>query len=433
MKNSISTEPYKGVRDFYPEDMFVQNYIFGVMKKTSESFGYTEYNASILEPTELYKAKTGEEIINEQTYTFIDRGKREVTLRPEMTPTLARMVARKKRELTFPLRWFSIPNMFRYERPQKGRLREHWQLNADVFGIKLIDADVEVISLAHSIMKNFGAKESDFEIRVNSRKILNSVLKDFLGLQNEETTTLMKLVDRKEKVGKGEFEAELSILVGEKSDLFVKILSSKDILGFTSFLPKEFANNEGVRDMQALINKLNDIGIKNVVFSPDLVRGFDYYTGIVFELYDKSPENNRSLFGGGRYDDLLDIFGEEKIPAVGFGMGDVTIKNFLEIHKLMPSYKSRVDLYICTLSEEFIPHASKIATKLRDGGLNVEIDLTSKKVSDQLSLANKKRIPFIVCIGENEVKTEKYKIKNMETGEEKEIKLNEIKDFIKNV
>ncbi len=171
----LSTEPYKGVRDFYPADMAVQSYIFDIWKKTAESFGYEEYGASVLEPANFYKAKSGEEIVNEQTYTFIDRGEREVTLRPEMTPTLARMVAAKKRELVFPLRWYSIPNLFRYEQPQRGRVREHWQLNVDLFGVNGIEADVEVISLAYKIMKNFGAKDEDFEIRVNSRNLLRKI------------------------------------------------------------------------------------------------------------------------------------------------------------------------------------------------------------------------------------------------------------------
>ena len=169
-KKKLSLEPYKGTRDFYPEDQFVQNYIFGVWRKVAESYGYLEYGASILEETDLYRAKTGEEIVNEQTYSFTDRGGRDVTIRPEMTPTVARMVAQKRKELSFPLRWYSIPNLFRYERPQRGRLREHWQLNCDMFGVDSIDADVEIISLAYDIMKAFGAKDENFEIRINDRK-----------------------------------------------------------------------------------------------------------------------------------------------------------------------------------------------------------------------------------------------------------------------
>jgi len=429
--NKINREPYKGVRDFYPEDMFIQNFIFSIMKKTVENFGYNEYNASILEPTSLYKAKSGDELVNEQTYTFTDRGGREVTLRPEMTPTVARMVAKRKRDLVFPLRWYSIPNMFRYERPQKGRLREHWQLNADLFGIKNINADVEIISLAYSLMKNFGAKDKNFEIKVNNRKILNYILKDFLKLETSEWNQIMKLVDRREKIKKEEFEAELSIILGEKSEIFVKILKSKNILEFTSLLPKEIADNEGIKEIQSLINQLNGIGIKNVSFSPDLVRGFDYYTGTVFEIYDKNPENNRAMFGGGRYDDLLDIFGEEKIPAVGFGMGDVTIRDFLETYKLIPEYKTNINLYICTLSDEYISEANSIANKMRILGLNVEVNLTDKKISDQMKIANKRGASFVLCIGENEIKTKKYKIKNMKTGKEKEIGLDDMENFLK--
>src|SRR4029077_17662672 len=182
-KEKLSTESYKGVRDFYPEDMFVQNHIFNTWKKVVESFGYVEYTASILEPAELYRAKSGDEIVNEQTYTFTDRGDREVTLRPEMTPTLARMIAAKQRDIPFPARWYSIPNVFRYERPQRGRLREHWQLNADLVGAEGVEADAEIIALAHAVMRAMGAEERDFEIRVSDRRILESIFEEFnIGL-----------------------------------------------------------------------------------------------------------------------------------------------------------------------------------------------------------------------------------------------------------
>ena len=169
MNKKLSLEPYKGTRDFYPRDQFIQNYIFGVWRRVAQKYGYVEYGASILEETDLYRDKTGEEIVNEQTYSFTDRGGRDVTIRPEMTPTVARMVAQKRKELTFPLRWFSIPNLFRYERPQRGRLREHWQLNCDIFGVDSIEADVEIISLAYDMMKAFGANDENFKIKINSK------------------------------------------------------------------------------------------------------------------------------------------------------------------------------------------------------------------------------------------------------------------------
>ncbi|MDD4988838.1 MAG: ATP phosphoribosyltransferase regulatory subunit [Candidatus Pacebacteria bacterium] len=300
----LSTEPYKGVRDFYPEDMAVQNYIFSIWKKVAQEFKYQEYSASILEPAELYKAKgeMSEEIVNEQMYTFTDKGDREVALRPEMTPTLARMVAAKRRSWKFPLRWFSIPNCFRYEKPQRGRKREHWQLNCDLMGIAEIEAEVEIISLAHKIMKEFGAKDEDFEIQINSRKLLESAYgKEMFGL-----------LDKKEKMEKAEFESEWQKL-SDKPYVETKLEDSPELI--------------------KIIKALADMGIK-AKFTPSITRGFDYYTGMVFEVFDTNPENRRALFGGGRYDNLLEMFGVEPVPTVGFGMGDVTMRDFLETHRL---------------------------------------------------------------------------------------------------
>lgn len=247
----LDTSPYKGVRDLYPEDMKVQNYIFDTWRKISEKFGYVEYGASILEPTELYTEKSGVEIINEQTFTFTDRGDRSVTLRPEMTPTLARMVASRRKNLKFPLRWYSIPNLFRYERPQRGRRREHWQLNCDLLGVDGLEGDKEIISLACAVLKGFGAKDPDFEVRINN----------------------------------------------------------------------------------ADIEKFKDIG-PNFVYDHSLERGQTYYTGTVFEIFDTDKSNSRAIAGGGRYDNLLELFDVSPVPAVGFGMGDIALRDFLETHEL---------------------------------------------------------------------------------------------------
>jgi len=405
--SKLSTDPYKGVRDFYPEDQSIQNHIFNVWRKTCESFGYVEYNASILEPTELYKAKSGEEIVNEQTYSFIDRGERDVTLRPEMTPTVARMVAARKRELSFPLRWYSIPNVFRYERPQRGRLREHWQLNCDMFGLEGIEAEVEMIKLAYAIMKNFGAKESDFEVRVNSRNIINKALAE-LGLSEEQAHKFQKLLDKKNKIDN--FEEETEKIAGRKIEW--------------SLEPDE--------SLKELMVKLHDSGISNVVFDDTLVRGFDYYTGTVFEVYDTSPENNRALFGGGRYDELLSLFGNEKVTAIGFGMGDVTARDFLETRGLIPKYESSAKLYIAPFSKEYIKKSDEVANYLREKGLNISVDYTGKKVGDQIKKADKDKIPFVIVIGEDEAKKDTFKVKNLFTGEEKISSLSELSEIILN-
>ncbi len=421
----ISTENYKGVRDFYPEDMFVQNYIFGLWKSVAESFGYSQYDASILEPAELYRAKSGEEIVSEQTYTFTDRGEREVTLRPEMTPTVARMVAGKEHDLVFPLRWYSIPNLFRYEKPQRGRLREHWQLNVDIFGVDSLDAEVEVISLANKIMKKFGATEKDFIIKINSRKILNDLFVYF-ALKEEQKQKVSKIIDKKEKISDDVFRLSLEEIIGDKTAELVLLLSSPERL-----LDTLGSQNKNTRELVSLIEKLEQNGISNVVFDPTLMRGFDYYTGIVFEIYDTNPDNRRALFGGGRYDDLLDIFGKRKIPAFGFGYGDVTMRDFLETHNLMPKYKSPAEVFICTLKSEYIKNATELADKLRSANVNVAVNLSDKKVGDQIKSADKQKIPFTLVIGEDEIKTGLYPLKNLSTGEEKKVKMEEIAEMIK--
>lgn len=417
--NKLNTEPYKGVRDFYPEDMAIQNYIFTIFKKVTESYGYYEYNASVLEPADLYKAKSGEEIVNDQTYTFIDRGEREVTLRPEMTPTIARMVSAKKQELSFPLRWYSIPNLFRYEKPQKGRLREHWQLNVDLFGVADISAEIEIISLAYSIMKEIGLKDTDFQIRLNSRKIMNYILSDLMSFDENTTHKISKLIDKKDKLSDIEFDKAIKELLTDKNAEFLTLLNSKNFEEFVFKLPQSEEVIEKVNEIKEVIAGLEKLGIKNVIFDQTLMRGFDYYTGIVFEIYDNNPENKRSVFGGGRYDDLLSIFGNEKIPAFGFGAGDVIIRDIMETYNLLPIYKSKTNLYICTLTKEYQEYGNELAQKLRENGINVAINLTDKKIGEQIKSADKQKIPYIICLGENEIKTGEFKLKNLQTGEEK--------------
>lgn len=429
--NKINTEPYKGVRDFYPSDMFIQNYIFDVMKKTSESFGYSEYGASVLEYADLYKAKSGDEIVNNQTYTFIDRGEREVSLRPEMTPTVARMVAAKFKELSFPLRWYSIPNLFRYENPQRGRTREHWQLNVDLFGVKNINADVEIISIASAIMRNFGLKDSDFEIRVNNRKIVNYILNSLFNLSENDAYKVAKLIDKKEKLKQGEFEEAIQEIIPERSSEFIGLINSKNFEEFISKLPKDNNVKEGITELKELIEKLEKLGINNIVFRQDLMRGFDYYTGIVFEVFDKNPKNNRSVFGGGRYDDLLSLFGKDTVPTVGFGMGDVIIKDILETYNLLPKIEAKTKLYLCVMNEENTGYAQDLAQKMRGNNIYTVVDYSNKKIGDQIKYADKNKIPFVIVIGEEEVKTGKLKIKELETGKETEVLEEEIPNIIK--
>jgi histidyl-tRNA synthetase len=426
----ISKESYKGVRDFYPDSMYIQNYIFDTMSRVAESFGYSEYGASVLEQSELYEAKSGEEIVNEQTYTFTDRGDRSVTLRPEMTPTIARMIAAKKRDLVFPLRWYSIPNLFRYERPQKGRLREHWQLNVDLFGTNNIESDVEVIEIAHAVMINFGAKEEQFKISINSREFMEHVF-DFYSLSEEERHSLSKLIDRKNKIEDKDFKRDLHEILSEKENLaetFYKFIGKNNF----GALPKNCLDSDQKRKLDEIVKMLEERGLGNVLLDVTVMRGFDYYTGVVFEIFDTGEENKRSLFGGGRYDDLLNIFGMDSLPAVGFGMGDVTIRDFLNTYKLLPDPTSSTDLYICVLDEKGFNLAHEMAKKLREQEINVAIDYTNKKAGDQIKVASKIFIPFTLCLGENEINGSPIQLKNLKTGKETECRnINDVALHIK--
>lgn len=423
-KNKLDTESYKGVRDFYPEDMAIQKHIFSIWRKVVESFGYNEYGASVLEPAELYKEKSGEEIVNEQTYTFTDRGEREVTLRPEMTPTVARMVSGKVHNLVFPLRWYSIPNLFRYEKPQRGRLREHWQLNVDLFGVEGSEADTEIINIAYKIMREFGASDDDFVIKINSRKLIDNLF-DYFEFSIEQRQKLSKIMDKRSKISDDIFETSVEELIGKKKNDFIPIIISGE-----KIMEKLGNKNENVSEVIELIEKLQSIGVKNIVFDPMLMRGFDYYTGIVFEVYDTNPNNNRALFGGGRYDNLSELFGVKSIPAFGFGMGDVTARDFLETRNLLPKYNPSAKIYMCVLDKKYLDQARILADKLRQQNINTLIDLSGKKVGEQTKLAHRQMIPYTLYVGENEIKTGLYSIKEMSSGKEMKLKIEEIPNFV---
>jgi histidyl-tRNA synthetase len=416
---ALSTQPYKGARDFYPEDKRVQKYMFGVMRDVCERFGYEEYDAPILEPTELFASKTSDEIVNEQTYTFTDRGDRSVTIRTEMTPSVSRMVAGKRQELAYPARWYSIPNIWRYERPQRGRLREFWQLNVDLFGVSAVEADYEIIQVADSIMQAYGAKRDMYTVKLNSRKLINALLRDVLGEDDTQTQSLIRLIDRMNKLDHAEFIAQADGIFSPsqreagKSDklfAFLKISSLDE-------LPEYLAGHESVAELKKLLSMLKKAKIDNAVFDPTLMRGFDYYTDIVFEVFDNNPDNNRSMFGGGRYDGLIGLFGVEPVPTVGFGMGDVTLQNFLETHQLLPKLRPETDAYIVLVGDVY-EKAQKMISDLREMDINAAVDMSGRKPDKQLKAAVKKGIHYAIFIGERELEDEQLVIKNLHTGEE---------------
>lgn len=411
MTEPLSTDPYKGVRDFYPADWARLQTLFTRMRETLSLWGYEEYNASPLERAELYEAKTSEEIVSEQTYTFTDRGDRRVTLRPEMTPTLARMVAARRRELAFPLRWFSIPNVFRYERPQKGRLREHYQLNVDLIGVADTEADGEMITLAHTLLSSLGATNNDFVIRVNSRILLDALC-DAAGLTGEAKKAFPRLLDKKAKMTEEEYTAALAAIT--PTDPLSYMENGNDLIT---------AEKEKITK---LISAFVARGMTNVVFDPTLVRAFDYYTGIVFEIFDTNTENPRSLFGGGRYDNLIGLLGGDPVPAIGFGMGDVTLVDFLTTHDLLPSSSTAPQIYIGTPTESDIAGASRLATDLRNNRTRVFVNITRKSLGDQIKDAVRRGIPYFVAYGADEVANGTVLLKKLATSEEQTLSTSEL-------
>jgi histidyl-tRNA synthetase len=414
---ALSTQPYKGARDFFPEDKRTQKYMFGIIRKVVESYGYEEYDAPILEPLEMYLAKSGEEIVNEQTYTFEDRGGRRVAIRPEMTPTVSRMVASKRQELAYPLRWYSIPNLWRYERPQRGRLREHWQLNVDMFGLEDAKGEMELIQVADSILKSFGAIHDMYTIKVNSRKLMDFIMKDYLKLTPVQMHIISKLIDRMHKMPPEAFEAEAEATFTPSQrdagafNKLVGLLKIKQI----HHLPEVIREDASAKELKQLIDMLKDARVPNVVFDITVMRGFDYYTGIVFEMFDNHPDNNRAMMGGGRYDGLVGMFGVEPVPTVGFGWGDVTLQNFLEGHDLLPNIRPETDVYVVLIGDIY-GKAQKVVEELREMGARVAVDLSDRKPDKQIKTAVKKGIHYAMFIGEKELKEEMYEIKNLITG-----------------
>ena len=403
---SLSTDPYKGVRDFYPEDWALLQAVFDRARTTLRTYGFEEYQASPLERAELYERKTSEEIVAEQTYTFTDRGDRKVTLRPEMTPTLARMIAGRRRELVYPCRWFSIGNRFRYERPQKGRLREFYQIDVDIVGSEGVDAELEIVQLAHALFSSFGAQESDFVIKVNSRALLNAAC-TASGLNEEEATAYLGLLDRMNKLSPEAFEEARAPYRKNGNDPLECIQAKEDAQVVAEY-----------EALSLLIQNWHKEGMTNVVFDPSVVRGFLYYTGLVFEVFDTNPENPRALMGGGRYDGLMSLFGVDALPAVGFALGDVTLLDFLRSHNLLPASSSAPTVCVGVPSPEDRVHAKRYADALRSRGISTVVYAGKKGLGDQVKEAVRRHIPFFVAYGAAEVEAPTLTLKTLNESRE---------------
>ncbi len=428
---TLPSTPYKGTRDYYPEDKRVQNYIFNTWRKIAERHGYQEYGAPMIEPLEVYTAKSGQELASEQTYSFVDRGDRVVAIRPEMTPSISRMVAARRQELGYPARLYSIANFMRYERPQRGREREFWQLNADIFGVEGVLADAEIIGLAHEIMAALKAADDMYVIRINNRNLINHMMSSYLGLDAVGSQMMMKLFDRKEKISADDFAQQAAEIFGnEQAEQGLRKMSQLVAATTMAELPAELHEVAAVKEIEELFEQLDLAGVKNAKFDVTLMRGLDYYTGMVFEVFDLHPDNNRAMFGGGRYDGLVGLFGAEPIPTVGFAPGLTTTELFLRSHDLLPTLSSTTEVGIVVVDDS-LKDALEVARKLRAEGVNVEVDISERKLDRQIKAVIKKEIPYIVFVGADEVRDNIYTFKDTATTEEEKLSVERIVSIVK--
>jgi histidyl-tRNA synthetase len=398
----------KGTREFYPEEMALRNYLYEKMREASESFGYQEWDAPFLETLELYAAKSGEELVKEQAFTFEDRGGSQVTLRPELTPSLARMIAQKQRQLTYPLRWWSFGPFWRYERPQKGRSREFFQWNIDLLGPDSPEADAELIAVAVRFMRSVGLRPEQARVYVNNRQLMDSEF-DKLGIPAESRLNVSNLVDRRSKMKDDVWQkyALENGLSQEQLDGLIALLENKELW-------------EEWEDLRRLFAALEALGVSEYVeFDPNIVRGLLYYTGTVFEAFDLSGGVRRAILGGGRYDNLLADVGGDPLSAVGFAMGDVVIGIVLEESGILPAFElSPAPVLVTIFSEDLQVESLKLSAELRVAGLAVTNYPEPAKIGKQFKFANKMRMKIALVLGADELASGQVAVKDLVNGEQ---------------
>jgi histidyl-tRNA synthetase len=401
-------QPVKGTRDFYPEEMALRNWLYANARSVSESFGYQEWDAPFLETIDLYAAKSGEELVKEQSFVFPDRSGDLITLRPELTPSLARMVAQRQRQLVYPLRWWSWGPFWRYEKPQKGRSREFFQWNVDMIGVDSPEADAELVAIAADFLRRCGLTPSQVQILVNNRRLMDSEL-DALGIAVENRPQVFHLIDRRDKMSPAEWRA------------FAESISLNDVQfsGVQAILANSdlWQRSEEVRRFMAAVRAL---GVSDYIrFAPHIIRGLQYYTGTVFECWDRDGEF-RAILGGGRYDNLVRDVGGEPLSAVGFAMGDMVISLTLKKFNCLPeNLGAPVARVLITIFDETSLTASfELAAELRRADLDVIVHPEAAKIGKQFKYGDRMGLKLALVIGPDEQANQQIAVKNLRTGEQ---------------
>ncbi len=395
----MQTKALPGFREFYPADLALRTHIVRTWRTVAARYGFEEYDGPPLEPLELYTAKSGEEIVG-QLYNFIDKGGREVALRPEMTPTLARMVAARANGLKKPIRWFAIPQLFRYERQQRGRLREHFQLNCDLIGEPGPLGDAEIIALAVDVMRAFGLGPADVRVRLSDRRVLRALLLG-AGVTEPQLPAAYQTVDKVERAPRAVLAEQLAtagVAAGAIAPVF-EVAGLRGLPEVETALGRAAGGAAAGASLRRVVDALGAMGLGEFVeVDLSIVRGLAYYTGTVFELFD-AGRTLRAICGGGRYDGLLEALGGVDLPALGFGMGDVVLAELLRERGLAPTEVSSIDVFLAGVTDDDLPHVLALAHELRDAGLRAEYALGAGAVGKQLKLADARNARFAVVIG----------------------------------
>jgi histidyl-tRNA synthetase len=420
-----------GFRDFYPEQLATRNYLMSVWRDVARRYGFVEYDGPPLEPLDLYTKKSGDEIVG-QLYSFTDKGDRQVALRPEMTPTLARMVAAKANAMRKPIRWFSVPQLFRYERQQKGRLREHFQLNVDIIGEASVAADAELLAVAIDVMRALGLGAQDVRARVSDRRLLTALL-SHVGVKKAELPAVFAAID---KTGREPREATMEKVdkaVGSadaKRGVERLLKNSKDLTAIAKEFSKAPEIAEQITSMREYLGYLDALGVGEWVdFDLSIVRGLAYYTGKVFELFDAKGEF-RAICGGGRYDDLLSTIGGIDLPALGFGMGDVVLTELLRAKNLLPSAELATEYWVAADDDALLPDVMAVAGRLRAKSRSVEYALKSQTLARQLKTASTAGVKNVVLLRRDDYATGNVTVKTLADGSERRVALDSFLDSL---
>jgi histidyl-tRNA synthetase len=419
MANKIQT--VKGTREFYPEQMALRNFIYEKVRAASRAFGYQEYDGPFIEPIDLYAAKSGEELVKKQSFTFEDRGGDLVTLRPELTPSLARMIAAKQKELTYPVRWWSFGPFWRYEQPQKGRSREFFQWNVDMIGVDSAEADAELIAIAATFLRSVGLRPERAAIYVNDRNLMNSQF-DALDIPADKRVDVSNLIDRRSKM-KPEAWDEYGLELDLNQD---QLNGLKDLLGNYDL----WKQSDNLRRVFAALEALG-VG-EYIKFEPGIMRGLLYYTSTVFEAFDLTGSVRRSILGGGRYDNLLSDVGGDPLPATGFAMGDVVIGIVLQEAGLAPEFQpTPAPVLVTVFSEELMTDSLSLARELRETGVDTMVFPEPAKLPRQFKFADKMKMRIALVLGPDESEKGLVVVKDLTKGEQVQVRREAVAETVK--